>query len=311
MRKNRLFKQISTAFIALMAAGIYAQEDFILDPSQLVPADTGYYIEGVHKDKDQDGSDEFYNGCVDEYGDANHNESDIQQGFRYNRCMIMPTCYPKDAVSDPSAAEIDHAEGYIELTKTKYVGTDSAVMGYIVSPSIENLVSLALETSPDVSASDQRHIYFLIEYSKDNGENWENAYIQDETTSKKGDLHEYSSTNADFNKMITASQSGSIVLRVMTKPQIQIGDKIEYASQRLKVHYLKIVGEKGSAVRSLIVEKPELQIVNNTIYCENNTMKVYNTLGQFMGTGNSVAVKNGIYIVRFENGATRKILVNQ
>lgn len=311
MRKNRLFKQISTAFIALMAVCIYAQEDIILDPSQLVPADTGYYIGGVLKDKNDDGIDELYNGCVDEYGDASHNESWTQQNFRYNRCMIMPTCYPKDAISDPAVAEIDHAEGYIELTKTKYVGTDSAVMGYIISPPIVNLVSMSLETSPDVSSSTDRHIYFLIEYSKDNGDNWESAFIQDETTSKKGDLHEYSSTNADFKKMITASQAGPIVLRVMTKPQIMIGDNIEYQSQRLKVHYLKIVGEMGTAVRSLIAEKPELQIINNTIYCKNNKIEVYNTLGQFMGTGNSVSVKNGIYIVRFDNGITQKVLVNQ
>ena len=138
-----------------MVTNLQAQQDIILDPAELIPADTGYYIGGVDKDKNNDGQDEHYNGCSDEYGDASHNESGEQQGFTYNRCMIMPTCWPKNAVEDHSLAEIDHAEGYIELTKSKYAGTDSASLGYIITPSIANLVSMTLETSPDVSSNDR------------------------------------------------------------------------------------------------------------------------------------------------------------
>ncbi len=307
MRKIRLIQFITTAFTMLLAVSVCAQEDIILDPAELVPADTGYYEGGVEKDKNDDGIMEFYHECDDEYGDASHNESSVQQGFTYNRCMIMPTCWPKDAIEDHTA-NIEHPEGYIELTKTKYIGTDSAVMGYIISPPVKNLVSLTLEVSPDVSYK-TNPIYYQIEYSKDNGATWGDTLIVTETQSKDGEEHVYDKTDAEFQKMIDESKATSIVLRIMTKPQIQIGDNIEYASQRLKIHYLTIVAERASSVRTPFADKPKIKVFDHMIYSENSKISVYNTLGQFMGSGNTVSVKSGIYIIRAENGTTQKILI--
>ncbi|MBN2275970.1 MAG: hypothetical protein JXR41_01615 [Bacteroidales bacterium] len=305
MKKQKFLKQTFTAFLAAIGLVIFAQEDIILDPAALIPADTGYYIGGVYKDKDQDGTDEFYNGCVDEYGDASHNESGVQQGFTYNLCMIMPTCWPKDAVDDHDLAEIEHAEGYIELTKSKYPGTDSAQLGYIISPPLQNLVSLYLETSPDVSSNDSRHIYFWVEYSKDYGATWEMSYIQDETISKAGDSRTYDgSVYLEFEEMKTASTEGPIVIRIMSTPQ-----ESPPGPQRVKIHYLKIVADKASAIQPVTIDCPEIKILNNTIYNEDNTIEVYNMLGQFIGRGRSVQVPDGIYIVKTPEGSTQKVFV--
>ena len=107
---------MNAVFIAAFSPIAFAQEELILDPSELVPADTGYYIGGVYKDKNQDGTDEFYNQCVDEYSDRHHNEIGTQQGYFYHKCMIMPTCWPKDADEDHSLSDV--SQGYIELGKT-------------------------------------------------------------------------------------------------------------------------------------------------------------------------------------------------
>ena len=305
MKKQKFLKQTLTALLAFMGMGLFAQEEIILEPKDMIPADTGYYIGGVYKDKNDDGTDEFYNGCVDEYGDANHNESGVQFGFTYNRCMIMPTCWPKNAVDDHGLAEIDHAEGYIELTKSKYPGTDSAQLGYLISPPLANLVSLYLEASPDVSSNDSRHIYYWIEYSKDNGTTWEESYIQDETISKAGDAHTYdATTHLEFEEMVNASKEGPIVVRIMATPQ-----ETPPGPQRVKIHYVKIVAEKASAIRPVTLDNPSVRILNNMIVAGDVAVEVYNTLGQLMGSGRSVQVPDGIYVVKYPSGKTQKIFV--
>lgn len=304
MKKHRLFKFIVTAFVASIAVSLFAQDEIILDPKDMTPADTGYYIGGVWKDKNDDGIDEFYNGCVDEYGDANHNEAGEQSGFTYNKCMIMPTCWPKDAVDDHGLAEIDHAEGYIQLTKSRYPDTDSAVLGYIITPRIKDLVSLTLETSPDVTSTESRHIYFWIEYSKDNGTTWESSYIEDETTSKKGDSRTYDgSIYFAFEEMMDASAEGPIVIRIMSTPQEQ--------PQRVKIHYVKLVATLAGdvPVNEIKIENATFKVLDNVIYSEEGEIQVYSILGQFMGSGRSVAVQEGIYLVRTSDGSIHKTLI--
>lgn len=309
MKKQRLLKNLIIAITVFIGVSLFAQEEIILDPSQLTPADTGYYIGGVWKDKDQNGEDEFYNGCIDEYGDANHNESGVQQGFTYYHCMIMPDCWPKDAADDHTLATIDHPEGYIEITKTKYYQTDSAVLGYIISPPVKNLVSLDLEVSADNSTESK----FWLEISKDNGATWELSPFIEGTTgtdgNKKGiDLKYDAASDASFAKMITASQESSLVIRLMTKPQMTDNPK-DYRGQRLKVHWLKIVAERASAVKPIREDLVQVKVMDNMIFTEQGNIEVYNLLGQSMGSGNYIAVKSGIYIVRTENGATQKVLV--
>lgn len=304
MNKQLLFRTSMTVLAAFIAICLFSQVEIILDPAELIPADSGYYIGGIYKDKDKDGTDEFYNKCVDEYGDASHNESGEQQGFTYNRCMIMPTCWPKDADDDHNEAAIEHPEGYIELTKTKYVGTDSAVMGYIITPPIENLDSMRIEHSPDVSYLTNR-IYFLLEVSKDNGATWENVFIEGETQSKKGDVSKWDgSVSAEFQAIKDLSRNSSIIMRIMTKPSTT-----EYRSQRLKIHWIKIVAEKASLIRPVTTEDIIVKVSNNQIYTEQGQIQVYNLLGQLMGSGNYITVKSGIYLVRTPIGATRKVLV--
>jgi hypothetical protein len=309
MKKILHFKSLTMLIAACMPAGLMAQQDIIFDPAELIPADTGYYIGGVWKDKNLDGIDEFYNLCVDEYGDSHHWEWGEQQGFTYNDCMIMPTCWPKDADEDHSEAEIDHPEGYIELTKTKYVGTDSARMGYIISPAIENLVSLTLETSPDVSYNDQRSIKFWVEYSTDNGETWEASYIEDETRSKKGDARTYDgSVYVEFGDMKAASAEGPIVIRIMSKPLIEDS----YVSQRVKIHWLKIVADPSTESAGTIpyTNPGNIRVFKRTISATGEIIQVFNITGQHIGYGKEVTVKDaGIYIVRMESGAAHKVFV--
>jgi hypothetical protein len=299
MKKNRVLRLMPTAMVLLYGVSLFAQEEIILDPFLLTPDPEGYYVAGVWKDKDDNGEDEFYNECIDEYSDSHHNESGMQQGFTYHNCMIMPTCYPKDADADHSLAEIDHPEGYIELTKTLYHGTDSAVEGYIISPPVEHLVSIYLETSPDVSSSASRHIYYYIEYSKDNGATWEFAYIKDETVSKKGDAHTYDgSLFLQFEDMKNASNEGPILLRIMSD------------DQRVKIHYLKIVADASSAVQHIRNDVQLLRIEDNIIYSELGEIEVFSITGRFIGKGPSVVIsENQIYIVKSKNGAVRKIIV--
>ncbi len=313
MKKQKLLKQSITAILAFIAIGLFGQEKIELSPKDMTPADTGYYIGGVYKDKNNDGTDEFYYQCVDEYGDANHNESGIQQGFTYNRCMIMPTCWPKDAVTDNSLATIEHAEGYIQLTKTKYLGTDSAVMGYLISPQISNLDSMVIEVSTDAAASTSRHIYFDVEYSADGGTTWsgdDDIYIRDEGLTKKGDYCRYTSEDPDFGlafgEFITASKANPIIIRIMTTDQ----SSTTSGSQRLNVHHVTIYATKATvAVKQVISKQPIINVTDNVITSESGRIIIYNTLGQYMGEGESVSVPDGIYIIRSANGGTAKVFV--
>lgn len=300
MKKIKLPGIIKTTLLLIFSHSALAQDEIILDPFLLIPDPDGYYEAGVWKDKDENGEDELYKGCVDEYSDAHHFEAGEQLGFTYHNCMIMPTCYPKDADEDHSLAEIDHPEGYIQLTKTRFHGTDSAVYGYILSPPIENLVSLYLETSPDVSSNDTRHIYYYIEYSTDNGATWEFSYIKDETVSKKGDAHTYDgSVFLQFEDMKTASAEGPILLRIMSD------------EQRVKIHYLIITADISSAVTTTINENLQLRIENNIIYSVLEYIEVFSITGRFIGEGNSVVVPgNQLYIIKSENGKVQKVLVN-
>lgn len=301
MKKQKLLKGSLIAIMAFSGTALFAQEEIILSPKDMIPADTGYYIGGVYKDKNpQDGIDEFYNKCVDEYGDASHNEAGVQQGWTYNKCMIMPTCWPKDAVDDHTLATIDHAEGYIELTKTKYAGTDSAILGYIISPAVKNLVSLDLEASPDVSSNTTRHIYYWIEYSKDNGTTWEAAYIQDETEFKTGDAHTYdATTHPEFEEMINASKENPIVIRIMSAPQAD-----PPGGQRVKIHYVKIMAEKVSGIKDKTIEDLSIKVVNNVIIAE-ESISVYTITGQFINSGKSIEVPDGIYIIKSPLGISK------
>src|SRR3972149_761160 len=135
MENRLLYKLMFAAILWAFSAFLFAQEpeEITFDPSKLIPAPNGHYIAGTWLDKSQppDGILEQYKGCSPEkWSDPSHKESGIQQGFEYMKGMIMRDCWPKDAAAtnnDPPIALV--SQGYIELTKTKYLGTDSAKMG--------------------------------------------------------------------------------------------------------------------------------------------------------------------------------------
>lgn len=311
MKKQRLFRTTMTALTAFIAISLFAQDQIILNPKYMVPADTGYYIGGAWKDLNDDDVDEFYNECTEEFGGENHNEAGVQFGFTYNKSMIMPTCFQKD-IDDTT--KMDHSEGYIQLDKTRDVGTDSAVMCYIITPPVTNLVSLTLEVSTDNTRTNDRPIDWLIEYSKDNGETWENSYIIDGypiTDKKYGETFVYDGSEfQEFGDIKTASQEDPIVIRIMSRPQVYEPDgSVSIWAQRLRVHYVSIVADKVSSINNIEFDLGTIRINNNTIYSDNGTIEVFNTLGQFMGSGEFVSVQSGIYIVRNEMGATQKVLV--
>lgn len=297
MKKTSTLKFSFILLTLFIGVNLLAQDEFILDPAQLIPADTGYYIGGVWKDLSDppDGVPEFYNQCYDAYGDANHNESGTQQGFTYVKCMIMPTCTSKH----PETTIVK--TGYIEIGKTKYVGTDSARLCYIISPAIMNLTEIYLEVSPDVEPNDQRHIWYYIDYSTDGGETWvETTYIQDETLSKDGDLHTYDgSLYYQFDEMKTASQAGPILLRLMS------------GEQRVKVHYYRIKASEpiNNSVIPIREDRINFKVYENTIFANHGKVVVYNLLGQIVGRGESVYVPDGIFIIKTSDGIIHKVYV--
>lgn len=308
MKIHLLRKTLLTSVITVLGISLFAQDEIILDPSTLVPADTGYYIGGTMKDEDGDGTPEFYNGCYDAYGDGSHNEAGVQQGYTYNRSMIMPDCWPKDAIDDHTAALIDHAEGYIELTKSKYPNTDSAVMGYIITPAVKDLVSLTLELSPDNTPQESRPVSWYLEYSKDNGVTWEETYIESNlaTKEKKGEEWIYDADGyLEFDEMVRESESTPIVIRILSKPLTET-----YTPQRLKVHYIKLVATMATiGVNSIAVQPMSIKVLDRQIISENGRIEVYNILGSKVGSGKSVNVDRGIYIVKSESGEKQKVLV--
>ncbi len=301
--KRNLFIRIY-AVAVLMAIGISAvAEEITLDPSKLVPADTGYYIAGVWKDTDEDGiPDTFYNGCVDEYGDGDHREAGTQQGFTYRGAMIMPTCVAK-------GGEPIVSTGYIQLRRSWWLGTDSAVIGEIICPPVTNLQSLYMEVSPDVTPLSTRHIYYMIEYSKDLGVTWEETFIRDESTSKNGDLKTYDGTTSlEFQEMIDASQTAPILIRIYTDPQDPLAGGTTYP-QRLKIHKIIITADKASGVKEVTNDPSNIIIRNNTVIAKTGRISVFNLTGSLIARGESVTLNSGMYIVKSDSGYTEKVVI--
>lgn len=303
MKTNLLFKLINVAIMAIVGTNLIAGE-ITLDPSQLIPADTGYYIGGAWKDENKDGVKEFYNECYDAYGDASHNEISTQQGFYYHKCMIMPTCTSKSTQIDPPVAT-----GYIELTKTKYLGTDTAIMGYIITPPFTNLVSLYMETSSDISINPSRQVPYIIEYSTDIGVTWDTInFIKDNIAAEGGYRVTYEKDGAfvEFNKMIEASLAGPIKLRISSVQQPS-----PPGSQRVKIHKITITADRSTVgiKPAVLAEKYSVKVIGNLIEANIGNIAVYNQLGQILGSGKSVSVRSGMYIVKTANGATHKVIV--
>lgn len=308
MKSTTILRSLAILLLGAMAFELSAQQEIILDPSALIPSDSGYYLGGVWKDENNDGVDEFYNGCTDYYGDSQHFEADTQQDFSYANCMVMPACWPKDAQEDNSLSNIEHGEGYIQLTKSRYYGTDSAKLGYIISPPLRNLETMTLEVSPDVSSNDQRKIMFWIEYSTDLGETWEASYIQEATDSKAGNTKEITGTFSHFEwlDMKAASIEGPVLLRIMSRPETE-----SYQPQRVKVHWVEIVADLETGIRDVVPAGPVRISVYEGAVSAGEELRVYTISGQLAGYGKTVRIDQpGIYIVHTASGYTSKVFVD-
>jgi hypothetical protein len=313
-----IYTHIFTSLMLLFACvSIIAQEEIIFSPADLIPHDDGYYVSGVWVDENEDGVMEFHNGCDDYYEDEpdgspdwfynpheNHAETGEQQGFKYVNCMIMPTCEHKSEPIDPPVAL-----GYIQLHACLWSNTDSAIISYIQTPPVSNLVSLTLETSSDVSINPSRSIPYNIEYSKDYGTTWEYTYLSDHVLTQGGSRITYDgSIYYQFEEMMNASTESPIVLRIITNDRAVAGSE---QGQFVKVHLLKLTADLVTSVNRVKTGQPaKYQVRDLTITVVRSTLQVYNLTGQLIGSGTKVTVPySGIYIVRLTDMAVHKVYI--
>jgi hypothetical protein len=308
MKKTPFIKLVIVAILATLGSSLSAQTDttFILNPADLTPSDTGYYLAGI--DKTENGSTVHYSECYDAYGDASFMENGLQQGFTYHKCMIMPSCTAK------GTSTVD--DGFIGIGKGKYFDTDSAVVCWIMSPSLSNLDSLYIQTSSDISINTSRHVPFYIQYSTDDGITWNTDYwIMDYVTVQGGYTVTYTSSGSlNFSQMVTDSKTQNIRLRIRTGDNTSTtlgSDK----GQRVFVHkikiYAKTVINTTTGISTVTAATSLATITDRTITSKEGNIIVYTQLGQVVGTGTSVTVKNsGLYIIKNAAGSVQKVFIN-
>ncbi|MBN2610001.1 MAG: hypothetical protein JXB00_00430 [Bacteroidales bacterium] len=304
MKRKSLFSFFAALIVAAFVSSLYAQDTLIFDPSLLTPSDTGYYVKGYDKTEGTPPVVVHYDSCSNEFQESHHFEADTLEGFYFQNGMVMPTCPSKNTPSNVSL-------GYMQLGKSMDLGTATEKLCALTFPPVQNLISIYLEVSPDnspIPAPDpnERHIYFYVEYSKDNGDSWQVNKIHDETLDKAGDKHTYDAAGSFtvFNEMKTASETGPIVIRVFTDPQPGLNP------QRLRIHKAMVIADKVSSLTDYITDNEFITVLNGVIISKTGTVKVYNIHGQLIGSGDKVSVKNGIYIVASEDGRTQKVMVH-
>ncbi len=248
MKHRYFYSFILLSFITVFVNNLFAQNYIEFEPYYLTPDADGWYYSGGWVSDGWDDST-FYYGCDMEYRDADHWESGIQQGFTYANTIIMPTCWPKDAESDGVGSNV--SQGYIQLGKSMYYGTDSATYAYLISPELKNLDSLSIQLSPDVTPTSSRLISLDLEYSKDGGTTWsydnDEIYICVNATSKSGSTVHLNSDDSDwgmyFKEFMESSESNSIIIRFMSTDRSYFSQ----GSQRIKIHNIKIYADEADA----------------------------------------------------------------
>lgn len=346
MMKAQLFTnylKLLTGILMLGSFNLLAQDEeefvpvdtiMVMDPGMFTPAETGYWKAGVQKDLlppgGGDGIPEFYNGCYDAYGDAEHNEDGIQHGWKYEDVIIFRGCEmvaDDDVIKGTQPAENWPAVGnIIQVTKHKYALTDTATFGYIASPHFTNLKSITVKVGTDLSINNNRQIYMLIEASRDNGATWEyvdndaNAFIHQELSNQGGDIHTYSGDNSGegFNAIKSLSQQTPIMLRFMPFPNIPKGDENEFG-ERLKFWEITIEaqtapntggggGEGPLAVQREVKANPFVVKNQAFVATQGKDLYVYTLSGVLLGSGRTVPVcEGGLYIVKTADGGASKV----
>ena len=303
----------------------FGQTTFTLESGELTPEEEGFFLAGVTYDFNNDGLDEFVNGCPGEFdfedyerrdpGNVTydlHIESGEQFGFSYHNSMILPVCdakYPSEL--DPA---ISH--GFIQLRPRIDTSDVELRNSYILSPEMSNLQSITIETSADVSIQpDRRLIPYNIEYSLDGGETFEeDFYISDVVQLQGGYRAEYTAeNNADFKQMQTDSKSKNVILRFITNyDNPELG---AYKGQYVKIH--KIIIEADAPMEEPVVvlnseltrEKNPIRVKDGAISSTGASVRVYSISGRFIGAGESVTVHKGLYVVVTSDYQKRKVFV--
>jgi hypothetical protein len=309
MKPVKRYLLTSVFAIGLPMTVLLSQSGIILNPAELIPHQDGYYVAGVNLDLNEDGIMEFYNGCFDGYENPlspqdNHHESGTQQDFTYINCMIMPTCAHKSTPIEPPVPD-----GYIQMAPSLYLGTDSASISAIITPTVINLQSLSMETSADVSINDNRKIPYNIEYSKDNGITWEPAFIQDYVAAQGGYRATYTSeSHLEFDEMVNESKVNPVLIRISTN---DVSLERPLKGQYVKIHSIKIMAEIVSSIRESNIDSRKFDIlVKDRTVSSDNFMILYNCMGQFAGSGKTVCLPSpGIYIVKLPDGTSQKLFI--
>lgn len=340
MMKTRLTKNLLMTALAVLcsASGLLAQDDFVpvdttivMDPGMFIPADTGYFVAGVDKDLDEDGIPEHYEGCYDAYGDADHREDGMQNGWEYENVIIFRGCdldAQDDVIKGTQPTENWPTVGnIIQVTKHKYAYTDSAQYGYIASPPFTNLQSLTVKVGTDLSLGG-REIFMLIEASLDGGETWEyidnpegNAFLIQQMLNQGGDIHEYiagSGVNEGFDEIVAASETQPIQLRFLPVPPFG-SDPSTTNGERLKFWEITIEAKTapntgGGGGGGPLASRPTMSqdpfVVSNYTFTatQGKDLYVYRLSGVLVGKGKEVPVyESGLYLVRTGDGKAKKV----
>lgn len=318
-----------TQIVSLALVGVchlsYAQTEFELIGGDLIPHEDGFFLGGVTYDFNNDGHPDYISGCPGDFDFEDyerrdpadvtyelHNESGEQGGFTYKNCMILPVCDAKY----PSELSPPLSHGFVQMRPGIDTSDVDLADSYIESPEISNLVSITMETSPDVSIQASRQIPYIIEYSIDGGETYDQDYfILDVVQSQEGYRVTYTpETNEVVEKMSADSKTQNIKLRFITNSDSPgLGT---HKGQYVKVHKITIVADSAAtdlpdlalSADQMVKEDP-VKIRNSVVFVEKGSLSVYNLSGRLIGSGREVQVNRGLYVVVTDKGFRKKILM--
>lgn len=318
-----LYRCLVLSLLWLPLSQTNAQTTFEFIPSELTPAEDGYFLSGITYDFDDNGTDEHIQGCPEVGGidwedyerrdPANviyelHSESDsLESGFEYYNCMVMPVCNGKYAVDS-----VDLSTGYVQVRPLIDTSDVALELSYIQSPPMKNLVSIYVETSPDVSINTKRQIPYFIEISLDGGETYDSIInIVDHVGYQAGYSVTYDAeTSVQLRDLQDISSGKNFVLRFTSNYDNIASPE---TGQYVKFHKIIITADEADAETGVLandeLDQSSFIIKNGFISIPEGEVSVYRISGQFVGRGNQVAVNKGLYIITTDSGLRKKIFI--
>lgn len=321
--KHSFYTFLVFAFI-IVPFVIQAQTEFKLNAAALIPQEQGFFLGGVSYDFNDDGLEDYINGCPGDFDFEDyerrdpfhviydlHNETGTQQGYTFKNCMILSKCDQKyESTLEPAISK-----GFIQIRPLIDTSDVELKWSYILSPEIRNIRSITMETSPDVHIQpDRRLIPYNIEVSKDGGLTFsEDIYLSDVVQSDMGYRVTYDAeSNEDFADIQSISKNFNVVLRFTSNyDESGLG---AYKGQYVKIHQITIVADSAAYDIPVInsadqITKDLLRVQNGKLSAINGPIKVYNLSGMYVGGGESVTVNKGLYIVMTSDLKKHKIFI--